>query len=274
MKNRASTAVFTQDIAYDRLAELLLAVTLLTDLATIVATTTRQSKYKALGLFIGFSTYFLLVFIAKCNGVSAGVSNVLGVVASFFWGLGGAAISYYEFSQFTAIVKSVRPSHHHLAEITRAIITLAVFIDGIFLTLDYLSPYVQLPAMFSSLVVVNLIQSAVCVPRVFSTFWILYVVKDIAKINDGVVRKLGMNYIGISGFQMMDGLIGLIIMFGDLGIDGRFVSLVGCIELILLHYAICRMLASEIVPQKHEEEVFKSRKETAHASTAKNLSTP
>ncbi|KAJ3255464.1 hypothetical protein HK103_006281 [Boothiomyces macroporosus] len=269
LHTRQSTNLFNQDIAYDRIGELLLVLTLLTDLITTAATTSRQSRFKAVGLFAAYSTYYLFVFIAHCNNVPTNVSNALCLVASFFWGFGGAAIAYYEFTQFTAIVKSLRPAHTYIAEGARVVITIALVIDGIFLNLDYLSPYIPLPPMFGSLVLVNLIQSAVCIPRMFSTIWMLYVVKDISKISDGLVRTLGMNYLGISGFQMMDGLVGLVIMFSDLGFDSRFVSLAGCIELIMLHYAICKMLASDLLPAKPPDN-FESNRQSAIPATIKN----
>ncbi|KAJ3319532.1 hypothetical protein HDV06_006265 [Boothiomyces sp. JEL0866] len=239
-------ALFNQVLAYDRMGELLLCITLAADLATIVGTTTRVNRFKALGLFLMYSMYYVFVSTSKLNDVSETTSTVLNVTGSIFWWFSGTAIAYYEFSQFIAIVKAVRPSQAYIAEVARMLITVALFVDGFFLALDYLASCITLPAMFQTLILVNLIQSAVCIPRMLSTGWILYLIKDIAKISNGVVRKLGMNYVAISGFQLIDGLLGVILMLSDMSRDSRLVSLVGCIELILLHYSICRMLASEI----------------------------
>ncbi|KAJ3317380.1 hypothetical protein HDV06_001670 [Boothiomyces sp. JEL0866] len=241
-----TVSLFTNDLAYDRIGELLLCLTLAADLATVLTTTSRTNRFKAMGLFLLYCTYYIFVTIAKLNSVSIAASSALNVIAAFFWMASSPAIAYLEFSQFIAIVKAVRPSHAYFAEITRLCITVALFIDGVFLLLDYLSVYYSLPPMFQSLILVNLIQSVVCIPRMLSTVWILYLLKDISQLSNGVVRKLGMNYVAISGFQMIDGLLGIVLLVSNLGKDGRLVSLVGSIELILLHYSICRMLASEI----------------------------
>lgn len=241
-----TTSLFNNDLAYDRIGELLLCMTLAADLVTVVATTGRVNRFKALGLFLLYSTYYVLVCISKLNSVSTSTSSVLNVIASLFWMTSCPAIAYLEFSQFIAIVKAVRPSQAYMADIARLLITIALFVDGIFLTLDYLSAYYDLPPMFQTLIAVNIIQSAVCIPRMFSTIWILYLIKDISQLSNGVVRKLGLNYIAISGFQLVDGLLGIVLLISNLGRDGRLVSLLGSVGLILLHYSVCRMLAAEI----------------------------
>ncbi|KAJ3257823.1 hypothetical protein HK103_004291 [Boothiomyces macroporosus] len=263
---QSSPTLFNSTTAYDRLGEFMLFLTLAMDLATIVTTTTRKNRYMAMGLFVLVNMYYFLVMIIHCNDVSSDISAFLGVLASLFWWAGATTIAFYEFVQFIAIMKAVRPSQAYIAEGLRVVIMLGIFITGFLLLLDYSTAYnIQLPEIFSNLTLVNLIQCAVCIPRLLSTFWILYVLKDIARITDGVVRKLGKNYIRISGIQIVNGLVGLAMMFPALNQDSRFVSLVGSIVEILLHYSICHMLAAELANNSSEDGTtsYKDQKTTA-----------
>ncbi|KAJ3257818.1 hypothetical protein HK103_004286 [Boothiomyces macroporosus] len=252
---KRQAGLFPDDTAYDRLGEFILYLTLAMDLITIVATTTRVNRFKALGLFVLINTYYFFVMLIHFRIFSTGVNNFLGVLAATFWWIGATLIAYYEFVQFIAIMKAIRPHYTYIAEGPRIIITFGVFVDGILLILDYSTAYVKLPAIFSNLTLVNLIQCTVCIPRLLSTFWILYVVKDIAQISDGVVRKLGNNYVKISGIQITNGLIGLAMLSPALNQDGRFVSLVGSVVEILLHYSICHMLAADLSSDKKTDTI-------------------
>ncbi|KAJ3257822.1 hypothetical protein HK103_004290 [Boothiomyces macroporosus] len=237
---------FSDPIAYDRIAEFVLFITLAMDLLTLALTTTRANRYKALGLFILDNLYYFFVMLMQVNIFSAATNNFLGLIAAICGWAGATAISYYEFLQFIAIMKAVKPSYSFIAEGPRMIIVIGVFLNGFLLFLAFCSPYIRLPPILSSLTLVNITQCIICIPRLMSTFWILYVTKDIAKLTDGVVRKLGKNYIKISGIQIINGIVGLVMMFPDVRDDSRFVSLVGSIVEILLYYSICYMLAADI----------------------------
>ncbi|KAJ3320692.1 hypothetical protein HDV06_005100 [Boothiomyces sp. JEL0866] len=236
----------TDDTIYDRIAEFILFLTLAMDLLTLVATTRRVNRLRAFCIFLLVDSYYFFVMLIHSNMLSTSVSSILGVIASLCWWCGATAIAYFEFLQFIAIMNAIRPNYKFIAEGPRIIITLGVFVNGFLLVLTYSTPFIKLPAVFDNLTLVNVVQCIICVPRLFSTFWILYVVKDIAKITDGVVRKLGLNYIKISGIQIVNGLVGLAMISPALQSDSRFVSLVGSIVEILLHYSICYMLAAEI----------------------------
>ncbi|KAJ3276685.1 hypothetical protein HDV01_004218 [Terramyces sp. JEL0728] len=234
------------DLKYDRIAEFVICLTLAMDLLTLAITTTRVNRYKSLGLFVLDNMYYLFVMLMQLNIFSTDFNNALGLIAALCGWIGATAISYYEFLQFIAIMKAVKPSCTYIAEGPRMIIIIGVFLNGLLLFLAFCSPYIQLPAILSSLTLVNLTQCIICIPRLISTFWILHVVKDIAQITDGVVRRLGKNYIKISGIQIINGIVGLVMMFPSVRDDGRFVSLVGSIVEILLYYSICYMLAADI----------------------------
>ncbi|KAJ3320690.1 hypothetical protein HDV06_005098 [Boothiomyces sp. JEL0866] len=251
------------DIAYDRVAEFVLFITLAMDLLTLALTTTRANRYKALGLFVLDNMYYFFVMLMEVNIFSASTNNFLGLVAAVCGWVGATAISYYEFLQFIAIMKAVKPSYSYIAEGPRMIIVIGVFLNGSLLFLAFCSPYIQLPAILSSLTLVNITQCIICIPRLISTFWILNVTKDIARLTDGVVRKLGKNYIKISGIQIINGVIGLVMMFPAIRDDSRFVSLVGSIVEILLYYSICYMLAAEISNGSNDISTsYKERKTT------------
>ncbi|KAJ3267794.1 hypothetical protein HDV01_004028 [Terramyces sp. JEL0728] len=248
------TGLFTDDTAYDRLGEFLLVLTLAMDLLTLITTTSRSNRYRALGYFVLDNMYYFFVMLIHFNFMSDDLNNFFGLVAAVCGWLGATALSYYEFVQFSAIMKAVRPNYSYIAEGPRIIITIGVFLSGVLLVLDYSSAYVSLPAIFSDLTLVNLVQCIVCIPRLLSTFWILYVVKDIAKITDGVVRKLGKNYIKISGIQIVNGLVGLVLLHPSIQQDDRLVSLVGSIVEILLYYSIAHMLSSDLSNGKSTTE--------------------
>ncbi|KAJ3320693.1 hypothetical protein HDV06_005101 [Boothiomyces sp. JEL0866] len=240
------SSLFTDDTAYDRLGEFLLVLTLAMDLLTLVTTSTRSNRYKALGLFVLDNTYYFFVMLIHFNILSQDWDNFLGLVAAVCGWIGATLLSYYEFVQFSAIMKAVRPRYSMIADGTRILITIGVFVSGVLLVLDFSSAYFALPGVFSDLTLVNLVQCIICIPRLLSTFWILYAVNDIARITDGVVRKLGKNYVKISGIQIVNGLVGLMLLVPSLQQDDRFVSLVGSIVEILLYYSVAHMLTADL----------------------------
>ncbi|KAJ3257819.1 hypothetical protein HK103_004287 [Boothiomyces macroporosus] len=192
------------------------------------------------------------------NFLSNDWDNVLGLIAAVCGWIGATLLSYYEFVQFSAIMKAVRPNYTYLAEGPKIIVTFGVFVSGVLLVLDFSTAYFNLPPVFSDLTLVNLVECIVCIPRLLSTFWILYAVKDIAEITDGVVRKLGKNYIKISGVQIVNGLVGLVLLLPSVQKDDRLVSLVGSIVEILLYYSVAHMLASDLSSEKGSTTEFTS----------------
>ncbi|KAJ3322061.1 hypothetical protein HDV06_003662 [Boothiomyces sp. JEL0866] len=240
------SGLFIDNTAYDRIAEFILVLTLGADLLTLVGTTKRNNRFFSIALFFGVNTYYFIVMLIHLHVFSASANHALGVLASLFWWIFATLIAYFEFVQFVAIMKAVKPGQRILAEVPRVVVTLGMFISGVLVFLAYLSAYVDMPAIFDDLTLGNLIQCSVCIPRLLSTLWILYVVRDIAKVADGVVRKLGRGYVRISGIQILNSIVGLIMLNATLSSDGRFVSLIGSVVEILIHYAICAMLAAEL----------------------------
>ncbi|KAJ3320694.1 hypothetical protein HDV06_005102 [Boothiomyces sp. JEL0866] len=272
-----STSLFTDDTAYDRLGEFLLVLTLALDLLTLATTTTRTNKYKPLGLFILDNLYYFFVMLIHFNFLSDDWDNILGLIAAVCGWIGATLLSYYEFVQFSAIMKAVRPNYRYLAEGPKVIVTFGVFVSGVLLVLDFSTAYITLPSIFSDLTLVNLVECIVCIPRLLSTFWILYVVKDIAEITDGVVRKLGKNYIKISGVQIVNGLVGLVLLLPSVQKDDRLVSLVGSIVEILLYYSVAHMLTSDLSSGSESQggtSYNKYSRSTAAEFTSTNYKSP
>lgn len=267
------TGLFVDSSAYDRVAEFILVLLLTGDLLTLVGTTKRANRFSAIGYFITVNTYYFIVMLIHLHVFAPSTNNALGVLASIFWWIGATTIAYFEFVQFVAIMKAVRPSQKIITEVPRIIVTLGMFLSGLLVFLAYLSAYVDLPAIFNDLTLGNLIQCSVCIPRLLSTFWILYVVRDIAKVTDGVVRKLGKGYVRISGIQILNSLVGLVLLNPTLSSDGRFISLISSVVEILIHYAICSMLAAELSDESskgHNSATVQSKKGVASVSNLKS----
>ncbi|KAJ3252130.1 hypothetical protein HK103_001827 [Boothiomyces macroporosus] len=245
-RQSTQSGLFADNTAYDRVAEFVLALLLAGDLLTLVASSKRASRFSAFGYFVGLHTYYFLVMLIHLHVFSTSINDTLGVTASLFWWTFATLIAYNEFAQFAAIMKAVRPNHRLIAEIPRVIVILGIFLCGLLLFLGYLSVYVSEPPIIDNLTLTNLIQCTVCIPRLFSTFWVLYVVRDIAMFSDGVIRKLGKGYVRISGIQILNSLVGLILLTPLLSNDARFISLISSVVEILLHYAICSMLAADL----------------------------
>ncbi|KAJ3311620.1 hypothetical protein HDV04_003884 [Boothiomyces sp. JEL0838] len=250
-----SPGLFVDDTAYDRMAEFILVLLLAADLVTLAVTSKRSTRFAAIAYFVGVNIYYVIVMFIHLHVFSPSTNNALGVLASLFWWIFVTLIANGEFVQFLAIMKAVRPNQRFIIQAPRIIVTVGMFFSGLMVFMAYLSAYVQLPAIFDDLTLGNLVLCVVCIPRLFSTLWVLYEVRDIAKLADGIVRKLGKGYVRISGIQILNSLIGLVMLSPVLSDDGRFVSFIGSVADILINYAICSMLAAELSDSGNKEQI-------------------